>query len=60
MLEPKLENKAVGPVRKNWSVKDFPVALRRKFVASTIKEGVTVPAKLEEIVGEHLERTEKK
>lgn len=59
MQNPVYENKNNGPERKPWSIKSFPVKLRRKFAASVVEQGTTIPDKLEEIVTEHL-KTKKK
>ena len=53
------ENKNNGPERKNWSIKDFPVKLRRKFAASVVSDGTTIPAKMEEIVDDYLKQKKK-
>lgn len=59
MQKPNYENKNGGPEFKPWSIKSFPVKLRRRVASDAAKEGTTIPHKLEEIVESHYDGKKK-
>ena len=53
MHDPRTENKNTDPMNPPWSIKTFPIDLRRRVAADAAKEGITIPGKLEDIVKAH-------